>query len=49
MVIGICVALLLLAAGLQGRRKAPPLDVDEMERLSRYADRARREGVFPFE
>jgi hypothetical protein len=44
----VCVALLLLA-GLQARRKAPRVDVDEMERLNRYADRASREDKFPFE
>ncbi len=49
MIVGICVALLLLAAGLQTRRKGPRPDLSDIERLRRYADKARREEVFPFE
>jgi hypothetical protein len=48
-VLVVVAVLLLLAVGLQSGKKAPPRKLDEIERLRRYAERVRREEIFPFE
>lgn len=49
LIVAACLMVLLVAAWYRVGAKEPPLDRDVVRRLRRFAERARREELLPYE